>query len=259
MGDIAVEIGAERVAVVRLDRPARRNAINLAMWDRLRSIFDELDRADNVGAIVLTGAKGHFCAGADIHEFAGKRSGAAAGAVYEKIVDDCYAALYAVGKPTIAAIDGYCVGGGCALALACDFRVAHRRARIGIPAARLGTVYTVRETQLLTSAVGIANAKRILFGGRLLDSEEAAAISLIDVVVEHDVLSAAVGFLCDMIDNAPLSIRGAKLVVNAIAQNQVAKRAGEIENIVRRAFESEDYQEGIQAFAEKRPPRFKGR
>jgi enoyl-CoA hydratase/carnithine racemase len=259
MSDISVEIRPDRIAVIWLNRPARRNAISLAMWTRLRSIFEELDHADNVCAMVLTGTNGHFSAGADIHEFSRSRVGADAGLVYENIVDACYAALCAVGKPTVAAIEGCCIGGGCALALACDFRVAHRSAQIGIPAARLGTVYTVRESQLLVSAIGISNAKRILFSGKSLDGKAASAISLVDVVVDDDVLSAAVQFLHDMIGNAPLSVRGAKLVINAIAQNSVAERSGEIETALRRAFDSEDYQEGVRAFTEKRPPRFGGR
>src|SRR5438270_151090 len=125
------------LAAVTLDRPAKRNAVTLAMWRRLRDIFDGLGRDPDIRAIVLAGAGGH------IAEFATVRDTVAAGAEYERAGEAALLAVRDCAKPTIAQLSGYCVGGGAALALACDFRVADGTARMGIPAARLGIVYGV--------------------------------------------------------------------------------------------------------------------
>lgn len=259
MPDLLVRTGPDSVAVVTLNRPARRNAVSLAMWRELQHIFRRLSEARDVRLVILTGAGGHFCAGADISEFAGMRGDAAAGRAYEEAVDDCYEALSALDKPTVAAISGSCVGGGCALAMACDFRIADATARFGIPAARLGVVYSVRECRMLLSLVGLAGAKRILFGGALVGVEEASRLGLVDGMAQGDVVRAAVDFAGPMRENAPLSIAGAKLILNALARDDVAGKAAAIEALIDRALESEDAKEGARAFMEKRRPAFTGR
>ena len=221
--------------------------------------FAELARAREVRLVILTGAAGHFSAGADISEFSHSRADEESGAAYERQVEACYAAIQALPQPSIAAIHGYCVGGGCALAMACDFRVALADARLGIPAAKLGTIYSVRECQLLLSLVGLANAKRILFAGDLVDAAEAARMGLVDKVVEGEVVEAALAFAGSMVGNAPLSIAGAKLTLDALARGEVERNAAKIEALVRRAFESADYKEGAKAFMDKRRPHFVGR
>ena len=259
MPDLLVRTGPDSVAVVTLNRPARRNAVSLAMWRELQHIFRRLSEARDVRLVILTGAGGHFCAGADISEFAGMRGDAAAGRAYEEAVDDCYEALSALDKPTVAAISGSCVGGGCALAMACDFRIADATARFGIPAARLGVVYSVRECRMLVSLVGLAGAKRILFGGALVGVEEASRLGLVDGMAQGDVVRAAVDFAGPMRENAPLSIAGAKLILNALARDDVEWKAAAIEALIDRALESEDAKEGARAFMEKRRPAFTGR
>jgi enoyl-CoA hydratase/carnithine racemase len=259
VADILVRVEPDRVAVVTLNRPARRNAVSLAMWRELARTFRELSDEGAVRLVILTGAGGHFCAGADISEFAAVRGDAAAGRAYEAAVEGCYEALCALGKPTVAAISGSCVGGGCALAMACDFRIADPTARFGIPAARLGVVYTVRECRMLLSLVGLAGAKRILFGGELVGIEEALRLGLVDGTAEVDVVQAAVAFAGPMRDNAPLSIAGAKLILNALACDDLEAKADAIEALMHRALESEDSKEGARAFMAKRRPAFKGR
>jgi enoyl-CoA hydratase/carnithine racemase len=259
VSDILVRTGPDLVAVVTLNRPARRNAVSLAMWHELARICRGLSDDPAVRIVILTGAGGHFCAGADISEFAALRGDAAAGRTYEEAVDDCYEALGGLAKPTLAAISGSCVGGGLALAMACDFRIADASARFGIPAARLGVVYSVRECRMLLSLVGLAGAKRILFGGEIVGIEAALRLGLVDSVAEGEVVRAAVDFAGTMRENAPLSIAGAKLVLNALAADEVEARMAAIEALMERALESEDAKEGARAFMEKRRPAFTGR
>src|SRR5438876_9060428 len=178
--NVIVRTIASSVAVVTLNRPARRNAVTIEVWRELARIFVGLGEDPEVRAIVLTGAEGHFCAGADISEFGASRKDAGDVTAYERDVDGCTEALMAVPKPTIAAVSGYCLGGGCALAMGCDFRMAHRSARFGIPAARLGTVYGVLDSRNLVNLVGLPRAKEILFGGRQFDAAEALAIGFVD-------------------------------------------------------------------------------
>ena len=130
--DIVVTTDTAGIAWVVLDRPARRNAVTAAMWGELARIFVELSAMNEVRAIVLTGAGDHFCAGADISEVGEARTGTAAAQAYERDVDACAEAIAASPKPTIAAIRGFCLGGGCGLAMACDFRLAGRTARFAL-------------------------------------------------------------------------------------------------------------------------------
>jgi enoyl-CoA hydratase/carnithine racemase len=259
VSDILVAKRTPQIAIVTIDRPARRNACDLAAWRDLAAAFTELGRDRTIRLVILTGAAGHFCAGADISEFAALRADSATGAAYEHDVEACYAAIAALPQPSIAAVSGSCVGGGCALAMSCDFRIARGDARFGIPAAKLGAVYTIRECNLLISLVGLANAKRILYGGDLMDAAAAARIGLIDERVDGDPIEAAIAFAETMIGNAPLSIAGAKLVLQAIAQGTLDHSKPAIEALIDRAFDSEDSKEGGRAFLEKRRPNFSGR
>ena len=170
MSEIAVSRPSPSVAVVTIDRPARRNALNLQAWRDLAAAFRDLAAERDVRLLILTGAGGHFCAGADISEFARVRADSTGGAAYEREVGACYDAIRALPQPSIAAIAGSCVGGGVAIALCCDFRVMHSGARFGIPATKLGTIYTIEECRFLFSVIGLTNAKRILYGSELFDA-----------------------------------------------------------------------------------------
>ncbi|HUI17921.1 MAG TPA: enoyl-CoA hydratase-related protein [Alphaproteobacteria bacterium] len=259
MSDIIVARRSPEVAVVTIDRPARRNACNLAAWRDLAASFAALGREREVRLVILTGAAGHFSAGADISEFAALRADHDSGAVYEREVAACYDAIQALPQPSVAAIQGYCVGGGMAIAMACDFRVAQKGARLGIPAAKLGTIYSLQESALLLALVGLAHAKRILYGGELVDAAEAVQIGLVDRLSEGEPVEAALDFAAAMVANAPLSIAGAKRTLEALARGEVAERTHEIEALVQQAFESADYKEGAKAFMEKRRAHFVGR
>jgi enoyl-CoA hydratase/carnithine racemase len=246
------------IATVTLNRPRVRNAIRLAMWRELASIFSELSAAEDIRAIILTGSGGHFSAGADISEFSSMRADAESGRRYEACAEAALLALRDCRKPTIAAISGYALGGGCSLAMGCDLRVGEGSTRMGIPAARLGIVYSKLECELLYRQVGLANAKRVLYCGRPFAGEECAAMRLIDVLAP-DASAQAQALAEEIAENAPLSLAGHKLVLEALATGTADDRETEISAHIDRAMGSADYREATQAFLEKRKPVFSGR
>jgi enoyl-CoA hydratase/carnithine racemase len=248
----------DRIAVVTFNRPERRNAFTLDMWREVPRICAALEADAGVRGIVLTGAAGHFSAGADILEFETVRRTTAEAHAYEEAVDACCDAIAAVSKPTIAAISGFCMGGGCHVAVSCDFRFAHPEAAFGIPAAKLSIVYGIRATQKLLALVGMANAKRILYAGDRIAAAEAQSLGLVDRVVSAP-LAAATEFARTLAENAPLSIAGSKTLINGLAMGLGALDPAKARRVMDRAAASDDYAEGRRAFAEKRRPNFKGR
>jgi enoyl-CoA hydratase/carnithine racemase len=245
------------IARVSLNRPSVRNAVTLAMWRELATIFSGFARDPDVRAVVLTGSGNSFSVGADISEFGKIRVDKQQSADYEIAVDACSNAIADLGKPVVAAISGYCLGGGCHLALACDFRFADRTATVGIPAAKLSIVYGVRSTQRLLALVGIANAKRILYSADRYAAEQAKAMGLVDGIHDDAVL-AAEQFLQHLAVNAPLSIAGAKFMLTGLSMGTGVLDLTAAQQLVDAASDSEDFKEGRRAFAEKRPPRFRG-
>lgn len=257
MSDVAIRV-ADRVAIVTLDRPARRNAVTLAMWREIGAVFTRLSEDGGIRGIVLTGAGGHFSAGADIAEFGAVRDDAAQAVAYEAAIDDCADAIAAARQPTIAALSGYCLGGACHLALACDFRVGDATTRIGIPAARLSIVYGVRATQRLHALVGLAAAKRILFAAEQLEAAEALGLGFLDRLATS-AMDGAHALAATMAPNAPISIAGAKTILNGLAMGAGALDVAAADRLIGEAAGSEDYREGRAAFAAKRKPDFTGR
>jgi len=256
-GDLVVAV-QDGVATVTLNRPQRRNAVTLAMWNGLGELFGRFATDDGVRAVILTGTGEHFCAGADIAEFATVRNSVESGHAYDRAVDICSDAILHIAKPTIAAIRGFCIGGGSGLALACDFRFAAPSAVFAITAAKLSIVYGMRETQNLLALVGISNAKKILFSAERFDTDEALRIGFLDRIAD-DPIAAAHDFAALLARNAPLSIAGAKTILNGLAQGTGALDFSKAHEVIERAMLSEDYREGQRAFLEKRPPVFTGR
>ena len=257
MADIEVAIDYA-IATVTLNRPAQRNAVTLAMWTEVARVFDVLGSDPAVRGILLTGAGSSFSVGADIIEFDTVRDAPAAARGYEDRVDAAADAIFAARQPTIAAIDGYCLGGGCHLALACDFRFARSAASFGIPAARLSIVYGVASTQRLLTLVGLGAARRILYGAQRMDAAEALRIGLVDRL-DDDPLAAAGQVAREMAANAPLSIAGTKTILNGLTSGPGALDVTAANALIDRAIASRDYREGRRAFAEKRQPRFEGK
>lgn len=243
-------------AVLTLNRPEKRNALTQAMWRALPGVIAGLEADPKVKVLVITGAGDCFAAGADIAEFETVYATRDSAAAYAAEIAAAMDALASLSKPTIAAIDGACVGGGLGLALCCDLRIASDRAKLGITPGKLGLMYSLADTRRLVEAVGPAAAKDILFTGRILGAEEARAIQLVDQVSAADDLVTAVRLKAEAIAAASQwSARHAKAVIRRILDGQTedddTTRAWFLD-----ALEGEDFREGRAAFLQKRPPRF---
>jgi enoyl-CoA hydratase/carnithine racemase len=256
---ILVEHDATGIVTVTLNRPARRNAVSLAMWQGLGEIYTALGKRSDVRVVILTGMGGNFCAGADISEFSTVRNTEESAKIYNAAGEFATQAIIDLPQPTIAAVHGYGVGGGCGLALACDLRVGDATTQMGIPAARLGIVYSAIDCDLLLRAVGLANAKLVLYSGRYFKLEECRSMGLVDIVSADGALVGARALAAEMAGWAPLSQRGAKVVLEALARGEADKRAAEIAAVQAAAVNSQDYREAAKAFLEKRAPLFTGR
>lgn len=257
MSDILVTTRGS-VAVVSLNRPEARNAVTLGMWRELAGIFSGLADDDDVRGVVLTGSGADFCVGADVTEFGRIRESSDQSAAYEMAVDACSAAIAGLPKPVIAALSGYCLGGGCHLALACDFRFADPSVKIGIPSAKLSIVYSVSSVRRLLAIAGLANTKRILYSAERYDAPRSRSMGLVDEICD-DVVSSAISYAATLAGNAPLSIAGAKFMLNGLSQGDGALDTAAAQRMIDLAADSEDFREGRRAFAEKRVPRFRGR
>jgi len=247
------------LAYLIIDNPARLNALTAAMWAALPQRLADAEADANVRVIVLKGAGGKaFSAGADISEFDTARTGNAAHA-YDALNHAAFEALLGTTKPTIAMIEGFCLGGGLGIAACCDLRMANDAAQFAIPAARLGLGYHPRWVRTLLKLAAPASVKELLFTGRRFNSAEAANMGLVNRVVAKDQLEAETRALAGVIaDNAPLTVKAAKAAIDALTEKPETADIGRLEALVKNCFESADYAEGRKAFAEKRKPQFKG-
>jgi enoyl-CoA hydratase/carnithine racemase len=238
---ILVEHDATGIVTVTLNKPEKRNAMSYAMWQGLGEIYTALGKRSDVRAVILTGAGGNFCAGADISEFSKVRNSEESAKIYNEAGDFATHAIINLPQPTIAAVHGYGVGGGCGLALACDLRVGDATTQMGIPAARLSIVYSTLDCDLLLRAVGLANAKLVLYSGRYFKLADCQAMRLVDIVSADGALVGAKALAAELTTRAPLSQRGAKVVLEALARDEVEQREPEIAAAQEAAVNSEDY------------------
>lgn len=233
----------DQVATVVLHHPAKRNAMTAAMWAALPPLLDTLAADPGVRALVLTGAGGTFCAGADISTLQGSPQEAQTLAVR---AED---ALAAFPKPTLAAVRGHCVGGGAQLAAACDLRFAEQDALFGVTPAKLGIVYPSSATRRLVSLVGPATAKYLLFSGELIDAERALRTGLVDEVLPADELDDRVAeFTRVLVSRSQLTQAAAKEFADGRTDRDAHWSA--------QARGNGDTAEGVAAFLERREPRF---
>lgn len=252
---------AAGVGTIVVSNPARYNAMTLRMWKQMTDAVTELQNEAAVRVLVVTGeGEKSFVSGADISEFGQKRSGAAAVAEYDQAVAAAQQALATCRKPTVARIQGICMGGGIGIALACDLRFASSQALFRMPAARLGLGYAFDGMQRLVQVLGVACTLDLFYTARLIDAAEARRIGLVndsfDAGAYDDEVKSRVALIAT---NAPLSVGAAKMAALAALRAPSPPERDAIDAMVRHCFESRDYAEGQAAFAERRPPRFEGR
>ena len=241
------------VATLTIDRPAKRNAMSYDMWSALPGLLGKVGADDSVRALVIRGTD-HFSAGADISEFTTLRADPDGARRYGAAVHAGERAIATLPKPTIAAVRGVCVGGGCEIALACDLRVAAGDARFGITPAKLGIVYNATSTKRLVDAVGPAWARQILFTAEIIDAATALRIGLVNELCDDPVARAS-ALAETMAARSQVSVHGAKTIIDRITDGLPTEDESVLA-LYASSVRSDDYAEGVRAFLEKRPPRF---
>eukprot|EP01156_Anaeramoeba_ignava_P009762 Anaeramoba_ignava/a4691_21.p1 GENE.a4691_21~~a4691_21.p1 ORF type:complete len:261 (+),score=97.17 a4691_21:23-805(+) len=242
-----------------LQNSAHRNALTTKMWAQIPEVLDNLSRKKN-RVVILTGeGKEAFGSGADISEFSKTRSNEAQSEKYQKLIHNAIESIKNFKAPIISLIRGYCLGGGCGLALSTDLRYATPNAVFGITPSKIGLGYSQEATEELISAVGFPNAKEILFTGNRYDSQKALKMGIINDIFDENSIENKVRKIADIIShNAPLSVQHAKITINELMKKDEKPNTKKIQKSFITCIKSEDYKEGILAFLEKRKADFKG-
>ncbi|MDR3499221.1 MAG: enoyl-CoA hydratase [Parvibaculum sp.] len=243
------------------NNPDRLNAVSLDMWEAVPKIVADFEADPEIRVIVLTGAGGKaFVAGADISQFEAQRADPASVVTYENATTIAFETIARADRPTIAMIDGYCIGGGLGIALSCDLRFASEGSTFGIPAAKLGLAYAASGTRRLVDVVGPAYAKEIFFTARRFTHDEALSMGLINRVFAREALESETRATCATIaENAPLTVMTAKRIVDETRKAPENFDVDYCDRLIARCFASADYAEGRTAFMEKRKPVFRGK
>jgi enoyl-CoA hydratase/carnithine racemase len=245
------------IGTIRLDRPPM-NALNAQLQEELRAAATEATQAVEVRAVIVYGGEKVFAAGADIKEMAGM--GFAEMAARAPALTSAFDSIARIPKPVVAAITGYALGGGCELALACDWRIAAADAKLGQPEINLGIIPGAGGTQRLPRLVGPAKAKDIIMTGRFVEAGEALAIGLVDrVVPAGEVYEAALALAQKFVNGPAAALRAAKLAVDGGLELDLASGLAWESQLFAPLFATEDQTEGMAAFVEKREANFRGR
>jgi enoyl-CoA hydratase/carnithine racemase len=256
--DYAVRDGIARLT---LHQPAKLNAMSFDMWASLPGLVARAGQDESVRAIVVEGSGTRsFCSGADISQFGEKRSDADGADAYERAVSAGLSALSSGGKPTLARIEGVCFGGGLALALSCDLRLASETARFCLPAAKLGLGYAYPNIDFMVRRIGLGAAADILYSARAFDAREAQRLGVVTNLFGAENFAAeSDACLARIAGNAPLTLKAIALSLRELQKAESLRDVTAANVAVAACFVSEDYAEGRRAFAEKRAPIFKGR
>lgn len=259
-GRVDVDVG-NSVGWITLNNVTRHNAMSLSMWRGLGAAVDALQSDPAVRVVVLRGAGTKaFVSGADISEFESKRNSREANKEYDAAGHQAMSRLASLDKPTIAMLNGYCIGGGMAIALCCDLRLAADTLIYGIPAVRLGIGYGWQGIRRLTEVVGTSSAREILLTGRRFDAGHALRVGFAHQVVPESQLEQLVAEECATLSrNAPLTLRAMKITLEELGGASAGRDMTRSEQAAAAATNSADFVEGRRAFMEKRAPRFVGR
>jgi enoyl-CoA hydratase/carnithine racemase len=257
VGDLVQLEIADGIGTIRLNRPPM-NALNAALQEEFRVAAQQATADDAIRAVVVYGGEKVFAAGADIKEMAAM--GYPEMAARAADLSSAFDAIARIPKPVVAAITGYALGGGCELALACDWRVVGQSAKLGQPEITLGIIPGAGGTQRLARLVGPARAKDLCMSGRFVDSAEALAIGLVDKVVpDGEVYQAAVAMVAPYVSGPALALRAVKLAVDAGLDVDLTSGRALESQLFAALFSTEDKAEGMTAFLDKRKPTFTGR
>jgi enoyl-CoA hydratase/carnithine racemase len=248
------------VGYITFNNPEKHNAVSIEMWDALEQILDGFRSSQNIRVIVLSGAGGKaFVSGADISKFDKERSSKEAVLSYNKRTQKVYENLETFPKPTIAMIDGYCIGGGLNLAVCCDIRICSEKSKFAMPAAKLSLGYPFSSIKRLFDVMGPGMAKHFMFTAEKISASEALACGLVQKLVSEDSIDSYVkDYALNIANNAPLTIKAMKQIGIEILKNSDERDLLLCEKLASACFDSEDYKEGRKAFMEKRKPNFQG-
>ena len=248
------------VGYITFNNPEKHNAVSIEMWDALEQILDGFRSSKDIRVIVLNGAGGKaFVSGADISKFDKERSSKEAVLSYNKRTQKVYENLETFPKPTIAMIDGYCIGGGLNLAVCCDIRICSEKSKFAMPAAKLSLGYPFSSIKRLFDVMGPGMAKHFMFTAEKISASEALACGLVQKLISEDNIDSYVkDYALNIANNAPLTIKAMKQIGIEISKNSDERDLLLCEKLASACFDSEDYKEGRKAFMEKRKPNFQG-
>lgn len=251
----------EGIAWLTLHQPQKLNAMSFDMWKSIPPLVKRAGEDPSVRAIVLQGdGERAFCSGADISQFEDRRADTTAALLYEGAVTQALMALSSGEKPTIARIRGICFGGGLALALSCDLRLAMEGARFCVPAAKLGLGYAYRNIEFMARRISLGAAADILYSARTFDAAEALRLGVVtNLWSAQDFEAESAAYLARIAGNAPLTLRAVAMSLRQLQKAEADRNPDGAHLAVAECFASEDYAEGRRAFAEKRAPKFRGR